>query len=73
MDATRAADPTRSREVRGGWGWVTTLGSPSDGGQFSFTFGGMPVKNEVFEFGVRSPEAQSATRLDVELRESAKM
>ncbi len=66
--ATCAADRARRKEEHESPSRVTLLGSSNDGGQgFSFTFGGMPVKNEVFEFGVRSPEARSATRLDVEL------
>ncbi len=49
MGATRVADRARTEEVRKGLSRVTLLGSSNDGGQgFSFTFGGMPVKNEVF-------------------------
>ncbi len=73
-ESTHAADRAREMEEHESPSRVTLLGLKKDGGQgFSFSFGGLPEVNAIFEVGARSPDAQSAMRLDVVLRESARV
>jgi hypothetical protein len=53
---------------------VAMLGSTNDGGQsFSFTSGAPLEAHAIFEFSARSPEVQSAAKMDAVLRERARM